>query len=480
MNYKFVPRLKGLYLNGSNLKPSLLSCLIFIVSSLFVNTINCQDDHAFVIKDIYEYSLEHGHCDVWLQHLSDTIGGRLAGSQNALDAVEYTKSVLDRFEIIDSSWKQACIVPVWERGDKEILEFQYEDSTIQVPALALGNTLGTGPNGIYGEIIEVLDFETLERLGEDRIRNKIVFYNRPMDPKKINTGHAYGEAIDQRVHGASRASKYGAAAVLVRSMTNRLDDWPHTGVQIYANDIVAIPALAISTNVAEELSSKLKKTEVRAYLKTNCENKDSVISYNVVAEIKGSTYPNEIILVGGHLDSWDVGGGAHDDGAGCVHAIQVIETFNALGYKPKRTIRCVLFMNEENGLGGGLAYAKISNDNSEFHLAALESDSGGFTPRGFACSADPEVFAGYLSNFQKFDEYLDPYDLYLKAGGGGADIGPLKSQKGLLIGFRPDNQRYFDFHHTEHDIFENVHPRELKLGAAAITSLIYLIDQFGL
>ncbi|MBT8189273.1 MAG: M20/M25/M40 family metallo-hydrolase [Bacteroidia bacterium] len=445
-----------------------------------MNTCHCQDEQAFMVKDIYDFSLSQGHCDDWLQYLSDSIGGRLAGSQEALDAVDYTKSVLERFEIVDSSWKQACTVPVWVRGEKEILKFSYQGQTIQIPALALGNTVGTGSAGISGEIIEVFGFDTLEILGEEIIKDKIIFYNRPMDPKKIITGHAYGEAVDQRVHGASKASKYGAAAVLVRSMTNRLDDWPHTGVQLYARDIKPIPALAISTNEAEELSSRLKDGPVSAFMKTSCEVRDSSISYNVIAEIKGSTHPDEISLVGGHLDSWDVGGGAHDDGAGCVHAMQVIETLNALGYQPKRTIRCVLFMNEENGLGGGLAYAKASNENGEFHLAALESDAGGFTPRGFACSADPEVFKTYLANFQKFDEFLDPYDLYLKAGGGGADIGPLKSQKGLLIGFRPDSQRYFDFHHTKEDVFSNVHPRELKLGAAAITSLIYLIDQFGL
>lgn len=454
--------------------------LTFLNCSLIMNTAISQDEHAFIIKDIYDYSLEQGQCDIWLQYLSDSIGGRLAGSQNALDAVDYTKDVLEGFEIVDSSWKQACTVPVWTRGHKEILEFQYHNNTYQIPSLALGNTVGTGPEGISGEIIEVQNFEALEKMGEENIRNKIVFYNRPMDPKKINTMHAYGEAVDQRVHGATRASRFGASAVIVRSMTTRLDDWPHTGVQIYAKDVKPIPALAISTNEAEKLSAVLKKTPVTAFMKTNSENRDTAISYNVIAEIKGATHPEEIILVGGHLDSWDVGGGAHDDGAGCVHAMQVIETFNALGLKPKRTIRCVLFMNEENGLGGGLAYAKASNEKGEFHLAALESDSGGFTPRGFGCSAEPEVFPTYLANFQKFDEYLDPYDLYLKAGGGGADIGPLKSQKGLLIGFRPDNQRYFDFHHTEDDVYANVHPRELKLGAAAIASLIYLIDQFGI
>lgn len=456
---------------------------LWIFSILLVLTSTClqaQDSEAFFIKSIYEHNLEKAKCDQWLQYLSDTIGGRLAGSQEALDAVEYTLSQLRQLDIVDTVYKQACTVPHWERGDEELVELIFGESRKKLNALALGNSIGTPDEGIRAEVIEVQNFDDLERLGETKIKGKIVFYNRPMDPKKINTGHAYGEAVDQRVHGASRASEYGAVAVLVRSMTTKHDDFPHTGVQVYAPDVKPIPSLAISTNDANYLSEKLQTDVVTVFVKNNSRMLEDAISYNVIAEIKGSTHPDEIILVGGHLDSWDVGGGAHDDGAGCVHAMQVFETFNSLGYQPKRTMRCVLFMNEENGLGGGKEYARVSNEKGEYHLAALESDSGGFTPRGFGCSADPEVFKDMLVAFQRFDEYLSPYDLYLKAGGGGADISPLKSQKGLLIGFKPDQQRYFDFHHTADDVFANVHVRELRLGAAAITSLIYLIDQFGL
>jgi hypothetical protein len=263
-------------------------------------------------------------------------------------------------------------------------------------------------------------------------------------------------------------------------MTTRIDDLPHTGVQVYADGVDPIPSLAISTMDAEKISQWLDSENVTVSIKNNPQILPEVESYNVIAEITGSEYPDEIILVGGHLDSWDVGGGAHDDGAGCVHSMQVIETFNALGYRPKRTIRCVLFMNEENGLGGGKEYARVSNENGEYHLAAIESDSGGFTPRGFTCTAEADVFKPFLSKLQEFDTFLDPYDLYLKAGGAGADINPLKSQKGLLIGFKPDNQRYFDYHHTTADVFENVNVRELRLGAASIASLVYLIDQYGL
>ena len=454
--------------------------LIFFIIVLNVKNFQAQEEHAFFIKDIYEHSLTEGQSPEWLSFLSDSIGGRLAGSQNALDAVDYTLNELNQLAIVDTAYKQACMVPRWLRGEKEIVRAIMGSDTMNLDALALGNSIGTGPDGISAPVVEVFGLDTLEKMGRVQLEGKIVFFNRPMNPKRINTGYAYGEAVDQRVHGASRASKYGALGVLVRSVTTQLDDLPHTGVQSYAEGVEPIPSIAISTNAAEALSDMLEIGSVDIYMRNTSRLLPDTISYNVVAEIKGDSLPNEIILVGGHLDSWDVGGGAHDDGSGCVHSMQVFQTLNDLNYRPNRTLRCVLFMNEENGLGGGKEYAKISNENGEFHLAAIESDSGGFTPRGFGCSGHPDVFKKYLSRLQEFDEFLDPYDLFLKAGGGGADINPLKSQKGLLIGFKPDGQRYFDFHHTTADVFENVNLRELKLGAAAITSLVYLIDQKGL
>ncbi|MBT8233431.1 MAG: M28 family peptidase [Saprospiraceae bacterium] len=454
--------------------------LILFITICFTQQLISQDEEAFFIKDIYEYTLSDGICDQWLSFLSDSIGGRLAGSQNALDAVDYTLNELKKIDIVDTVYKQECIVPKWERGEKEVVKIFYDNEEMELNALALGNSKGTGENGLTGEIIEVFGLDTLNMLGREKLEGKIVFFNRPMNPKRINTGYAYGEAVDQRVHGASRASLYGAKAVLVRSVTTQSDDLPHTGVQTYQEDVEPIPSLAISTNDANKLGVLLDSKKVMGYIRNTSQILPPTTSYNVVAEIRGQSKPDEIILVGGHLDSWDVGGGAHDDGSGCVHSMQVIHTLSNLNYKPERTLRCVLFMNEENGLGGALAYAKESNRKGEFHLAAIESDSGGFTPRGFTCTGEPSVLPKYLANLQKFDVFLDPYDLYLKPGGGGADINPLKSQKGLLIGFKPDGQRYFDFHHTEADVFKNVNVRELKLGAASITSLVYLIDQRGL
>ncbi len=462
-----------------------LKYIIFILA-FGPNLLSAQDDQAFFIKEIYDYTLEKGQCDRWLQHLSDTIGGRLAGSENAEKAVDYTFRVLESLNFADKVTKQPCKVPKWVRGDREIGNIRWGDvhtkdyNAQKIDILSLGNSVATPNRGVIGEIIEVHSLDTLDMLGPELIKDKVVFFNRPMDPKRLHTGHAYGEAVDQRVHGASRAAAHGAQAVLVRSVTLSQDDLPHTGVQSYAEGVPKIASLAISTNHANRLSELLKEHKVEVYLKNSPQVLDSVISHNVIAEIKGSEFPDQIILVGGHLDSWDVGGGAHDDGAGCVHAIQVFQTLKALNYKPKRTLRCVMFMNEENGLGGGKAYAAASKANNEYHMAAIESDAGGFTPRGFGCSAHPSVFKSFLKQTQAFEEFLEPYDLYIKAGGGGADINPLKFQKGLLIGLRPDGSRYFDFHHTTADVFANVHPRELKLGAAAMTSLVYLLDQYGL
>lgn len=458
-----------------------------VISILYISPSIAQDEDAFFIKKIYNATLEKGKCYERLDFLSEEIGGRLAGSANAQSAVDYTFGLMEEMEM-DKVWKQECEVPVWQRGDQEevLIRWQSKKGLLvshnkrKLNALALGNTIGTGPEGVKGEIIEVFNLDTLDLMGPDLLKDKVVFFNRSMDPSQISTFSAYGGAVDQRVYGASRAAKHGAIAVIVRSMTLAQDDNPHTGVCVYDENQPKIPALAISTNDANHLSQTLANQKVEIYIKSNSRNLEPTTSYNVIGEIKGSTHPDEIILVGGHLDSWDVGGGAHDDGAGCVHALDVIHILKLLDYKPKRTIRCVMFMNEENGLGGGKAYANESNEKGEFHLAAIESDAGGFTPRGFTCTAEDEVFKEYFLKFTSFDDFLSPYNLYLKQGGSGADINPLKSQKGLLIGFRPDSQRYFDYHHTAVDRIDAVNERELKMGAAAITSLVYLIDQHGL
>ena len=441
---------------------------------------NTVDEDAFFIRSIYDKALTEGRCYQWLEHLTTQIGGRLAGSPQAAAAVEYTRQMLDTLGL-DSVWLEPCMVPHWVRGDQEQVRILNSEriGSIDLKALALGNSVGTPEGGIVAEVIEVKSLEEVDQLGRTGIEGKIVFFNRPMDPTQLRTFNAYGGAVDQRVNGPARASRYGAVASLVRSMTTRLDDIPHTGVTVF-NDDKEIPALAISTNDAELLSSLLAKEKIKVFIFSNCRKLEDKLSYSVVGEIRGNEYPDEIILVGGHLDSWDVGGGAHDDGAGCVHSMDVLQVLKRLDYQPKRTLRCVLFMNEENGLAGGLSYAEQSNKKGEFHMAAIESDAGGFTPRGFSADGDASIFTDKFKNVIEWFPLLEAYNLTFSKGGSGADISPLKSQKGLLFGFRPDSQRYFDYHHTAIDNMDAVNKRELELGVAAITSLVYLLDKYGL
>lgn len=453
----------------------------FFLTSFYGNAQSdtTTNEDAFFIKEIYTKALTEGRCYDWLYDLTTKIGGRLAGSPQAAAAVEWTRQMLDTMNL-DKVSLQPCMVPHWERGDEEIVRVTNSVAgSFDLRAYALGNSVGTGDAGVFGEVIEVQGLEEVEKLG-DKVRDKIVFYNRPMDASHFRTFTAYGAAGDQRVYGPSKAAEYGAKAVIVRSLTTRLDDYPHTGTLVYKDKNKQIPACAISTNDAEKLSRLLKSGKAEVYMRTTCQNLGKKPSHNVIAEIRGSEFPDEIILVGGHLDSWDVGTGAHDDGAGCVHAMDVLQLMKRLNYKPKRTIRCVLFMNEENGLAGAKEYWRISDENKEYHMAAIESDAGGFTPRGFQTAGHEDVYTNKHRQLTEWLPLLEPYGLGLTTGGSGADISGLKSQKGILIGFRPDSHRYFDYHHTSIDNIDAVNERELKLGAASIMSLVYLLDKYGL
>ncbi|BDW93135.1 M20/M25/M40 family metallo-hydrolase [Allomuricauda sp. XS_ASV26] len=454
---------------------TILFLTIFLVSTPFFS----QNEDEKQIKAIYDKALTNGKAYDWLNHLSNQIGGRLSGSVQAQQAVDYTKAQLELLGL-DKVWLQPVMVPKWVRG---IPEFAYLETkpglTTNVPICALGGSVATPDGGLKASVVEVQGIEDLEKLGKEAIQGKIVFYNRPMDPTKINTFSAYASCADQRYSGAAEASKYGAVGVIVRSLNLRLDDYPHTGSMAYGNIPVnqRIPAAAISTKGAELISTTLKlNPDAKFYFKQNCKQLDDVMSYNVIGEITGSTYPDEIMLVGGHLDSWDLGDGSHDDGAGCVQSMDVLRLLKETGYKPKRTLRVVLFMNEENGLRGGKEYAKVAQSKKEKHIFALESDSGGFTPRGFSIDADPEN----LKQIQGWRSLFEPYLIHLfQEGGSGADIGPLKNDGIVLAGLRPDSQRYFDHHHAENDTFEHVNKRELELGAATMASLVYLIDKYG-
>ena len=456
------------------MKNFILSTLLIIPFFVF-----SQTDEK-VISEIYTNSLTNGQSYSWLDYLSNNIGSRLSGSLGAEKAVEWTKDELESMGL-DKVWLQPVMVPKWVRG---VPEFAYIETspgkTIKVNICALGGSISTPPTGLKSKVIEVSGVDELEKLGTENIEGKIVFFNRPMDASLINTFESYGGCVNQRYSGAMEASKFGAIGVIVRSMNLRIDDFPHTGSMTYG-DIPPqerIPSAAISTKHADLLSGMVKlDNNVQFYFKQNSKQLDDVLSHNVIGEITGSEFPDEYIVVGGHLDSWDLGDGAHDDGAGCTQSMEVLRLLKLSGIKPKRSIRVVLFMNEENGLRGGNKYAEIAAQKNENHIFALESDAGGFTPRGFYFDCDQSNFEQILSWKSLFKPYLIHF---FELGGSGADIGPLKNETNVLSGLKPDSQRYFDYHHAPNDTFDAVNKRELELGAATMTSLVYLIDKYGI
>ena len=466
-----------------NAKFNILRVLFFtylFIYSFFsgeAQTNGLDKEDVKVIKEIYDESLTSRDTYKLLDHLCNKIGHRLSGSIGASKAVEWTEMIMNSYSF-DKIYKQDLFVPNWKRGDKEEVRIiGHKDEKLNV--LALGMSVSTPKRGISAKVVEVQGIEDIEVLGRDKIKGKIVFFNRPTDQRLISTGSAYGGAVDQRTAGPAEAAKYGAVAVVIRSIGTAFDDVPHTGVTRYFEGINKIPAAALGVKSADKLTLALKNNpNVKLFIKMNCETLEDAPSHNVVGELIGNEFPNEIITIGGHLDSWDVGQGAHDDGAGCMQSIQVLRLFQKLGIKPKRTIRAVMFMNEENGTRGGLKYAELAKKNNENHLIALESDAGAFTPRGFGVTAE----ASTIKKFRSWLPYFDRNTIsYFKKGGGGVDINPLNRLLGTpTIGFIPDSQRMFDIHHSDNDSFDSVHPRELELGTASIASLIYLIDKYGL
>ena len=438
-----------------------------------------EDIHKEKIDAIYTEALTKGKAYEWLDHLSNNIGGRLSGSLNAERAVQWGKDELDEVSL-DRVFLQDVMVPKWVRGTFEYASIiTGPGRSMNVPVCSLGGSVATPSAGLLARVVEVKSFEELEALGEAKVKGKFVFYNRAMPSDLINTFEAYSKSVNQRSRGAAVAARLGAVGVIVRSMNLRLDDLPHTGAMNYGDTPVEnrIPAAAISTNDAELLSTMLELDKnVKLYFKQSCKQLNDVQSYNVIGEITGSEFPKQYMVVGGHLDSWDLGDGSHDDGAGIVQSIEVLRLFKELGIKPKHSIRVVLFMNEENGLRGGKKYAEEAKQKAENHIFALESDSGGFSPRGFSLDCNEDNF-NQIANWQNL---FKPYGIhYFEKGHGGSDIGPLKNDQIVIAGLRPDSQRYFDYHHASNDTFDAINKRELELGAATMTSLVYLIDKYG-
>ncbi len=401
---------------------------------------------------------------------------RLSGSVGAAKAVQLTKEMMEK-RGFDNVHLEPVMVPRWVRGPVEEAAAIVGTDRKPLTICALGGSIATPAEGITAEVIEVKTFDELRSLGE-KAKNKVILFNRAFDNTKLNQGEAYGGAVDQRSRGAVEASKAGALAALVRSMTSRIDDVPHTGAMNYVDSVKKVPSAAISTLDANMLSELIKiNPGVRVYLKLTCETLPDVESANVVGDITGWEKPNEIVMVCGHLDAWDKGTGAHDDGAGCVQAIEALNLIKRLGLKPRRTLRAVMFMNEENGTRGARAYPVAKEREGEKHIAALESDAGGHAPRGISVQADSVVLAKMQSWKPLFKLLLADN---IEKGGSGVDIGPLAERGVPAFGLRVETHRYFDYHHSDNDTIDKVHPRELEMGAIVEALWCWLISEEGL
>jgi len=436
-----------------------------------------QSSDSLSIRNIVNDIMKRGAAYENLRFLCKQVGPRLSGSPQGLKAVQETARMMKEMGA-DTVYLQECMVPHWVRGEKEVAKVMLSNGKEYIlKVAALGNSAGSPKAGVTGKIIEVHSFQELEAVKAD-VKGNIVFYNYEMNSSYIQTFKAYGEAGVYRSNGPSMAAKYGAVGVMVRSLASNPDNHPHTGATRYNDSFPKIPAIAISTNDADYLSAAIKnKLVTKGYFKTNCQMLEDVKSYNVVGEIRGSQFPDEIITVGGHLDSWDLAEGANDDGSGCVQSMELIRVYKALGIKPLRTIRAVMFQNEENGLKGGTKYGELAKADKKKYIFALESDAGGFVPRSFGITANKEQTAKIFSWSQLFKEYgISEFTV----GGGGADIGPLRPLGTVMAGLVPDSQRYFDIHHAETDVFENVSRRELHLGAGVMAGLVFLVDKYGL
>ena len=457
------------------MKSFLAIFILLLTTSSFAQSVD-----SVTIAHFFETALVKDKAYSDLNDICKQAGPRLSGSEGAAKAVVIVQKILSSLSL-DSVWQQDVMVPHWVRGDKESASIYFPGFQLKqtVPVCALGGSIATPEMGINAHVIQVKGLGQLAKMNPADIKGKIVFYNEPFDQSFRETFNAYSKSVKQRWGGAMEAAQYGAIGVVVRSMAQHIDEWPHTGTMGYADSIVKIPAVAISSKGAELLNESMTRDKnIEFFFGTSCQTLPDAKSANVIGEIKGTEYPNEIIVVGGHLDSWDLAEGAQDDGAGVVQSIEVLRLFKTLGIKPKRTIRFVAFMNEENGGRGGAKYAEWAKTNGEKHIAAIESDAGGFTPRGFSLEVNDTLRAYIQKNWKAL---LDRFEIgSLDDVGAGADVSHLQGLCPLLGELHPDSQRYFDFHHTGRDIWENVNDRELEMGAAAMASFVYLIDKYGI
>ncbi len=427
-------------------------------------------------KTILDSALENRKGYDYLTELCG-FGHRLSGSGNSIKAIQWAEAKMKKLGF-DNVWLQPVMVPRWVRGNVEkatIVNSRLFNGR-KLSISASGRSIGTEKNGITAGVLEVKSTKELKALGY-KVKGKIIFVNKHFNETNFNTFTSYGEVADERYNGPLECAKYGAVAMILRSATSKYDNIPHTGVTAPFDSLKAIPSAAIGLIDADFLSKALQKDpDLKIKLNLSCKNEDEVQSYNVIGEIKGSEFPEEVIVIGGHFDSWDVSCGAHDDGAGCIQTMEVLDLFKRLNIKPKRTVRCVFFINEENGTRGGIEYGKYAKASGEKHIAAIESDRGAFTPRGFYVDSDSVKYGKIKMWLPLLEETgID----WIKKGGSGVDISKIESCK-TKIGFVPDWQQYFDYHHSANDEIDAVSPRELELGTAAIAIMTLLLSEEGI
>lgn len=447
-------------------------CLFFLVSFYSIQTFAQQDSIA--LQKIFSEIMLHSNCYEKLRSLTKDIGHRLSGSPQAARAIQWGKIVLEEAKA-DSVWLQPVNVPLWTRGEEWLkVKLPGSNNYTNMSMLSLGNTDGTDGKTIEKEIICVNNLDEFSKLSIEQVTDKVVFFNYKFRQDWVSTFDGYGDAVIYRGKGVNEAAKKNAAAVIIRSVSTGEDDIPHTGASHYEDNVPHIPAIAIGNFSADKLAAACKQGKVMGQIMSHCKLQGFVGSYNVIGELRGSEKPNEYIVAGGHLDSWDVGEGAHDDGAGCVQSIEIIRSFKALGIKPRHTIRVVLFMNEENGARGGAAYADSAKSKNEKHIMAIESDAGGFSPRGIGLEMD-DVNKRLIKSWQPL---FYPYGVYdFSKDESGVDVSFLHKNGVPAAELLPDPQRYFDIHHNASDVFEAVNHRELKLGAWTMAAFVYLVDK---
>ncbi len=429
------------------------------------------------LKSLQKTALGSDYAYKQTAYLSNNIGPRLTGSAQAERAVQYVADEMRKLGL--EVRLQKLSVPHWVRGVEtgELVEFEgmAPGTTQKVVLTALGGSIATPANGLVGEIVVVSSFDELNALGQNGVRGKIVLFNHKFDTRLAESGFggpAYGQAVQFRGGGAIAAGRLGAIAVLVRSAGGSQNRLAHTGAMRYDDNVTKIPAAAVSSEDAETIAYLANLGKVRIKLVLTPQTLPNTTSYNVIADLKGSEKPDEVVIVSGHLDSWDLGTGALDDAVGVASAMQVPYLVKQLNLKPKRTVRVIAYMNEENGLVGGTTYALEETANIPTHFAAIESDVGASHPVGILFTGQPEV-AQFLNPIARVLSSQGAGVTQIQGGGVGADIGPL-TQRGVPS-FAPflDTRTYFNYHHTEADTFDKVDPKLLAEGASVMAVLAY-------